>query len=229
LLAPLLAAAPLPRDRPVEVADMGCGKGYLTFALHDYCEHVARLSVRLCGVEQRAELVAFGNSLAHDTGRLKLSFIRGTIQEAVVPAPDVLIALHACDTATDDALARGLAAGAALLVTAPCCQRELRAQLRPAPVFAPALRHGIFQERHAEFATDALRALLLEWAGYDTKVCEFISTEHTAKNLLIAATRRATPEGAAARDQRAAALRAFAAFYGIRQHALARHLDFSLA
>lgn len=228
LLSHLAAAAPLPHDRPVEIADMGCGKGYLTFATHDYFEFTAHRSVRVCGVEQRPELVEQGNRLAHDTGRTKLSFVRGSIQEARLPGPDVLIALHACDTATDDALARGLAAGAALLVVAPCCQKEIRPQLHAAPVFAPALRHGIFQERHAEFATDALRALLLEWAGYDTKVFEFISTEHTAKNLMLAATRRARPDSDATRDQRARALRDFAAFYGIKTQALARHLDFPL-
>lgn len=237
LTAPLLAdparfraerESALPFNRPIEIADMGCGKGYLTFATHDYFEHVAHRSVRVCGVEQRPELVENGNRLAHDTGRPKLSFVRGAIHDTKIPPPDILIALHACDTATDDAIARGLAAGSALIVTAPCCQKELRPQLHAPPVLAPALRHGIFQERHAEFATDALRALLLEWAGYDTKVFEFISTEHTAKNLMIAATRRIQPDGVSTREQRALAVRDFAAFYGIRTHALARHLTFDL-
>lgn len=228
LLHHLVADATLPHDRPIEIADMGCGKGYLTFATHDYFDRVAKLSVRVCGVELRPELVEQCNRLAQETGREKLSFVRGTIQEATIPTPDVLIALHACDTATDDAIARGLAVGSALIVTAPCCQKELRPQIRPASVVAPALRHGIFQERHAEFATDALRALLLEWAGYETKVFEFISTEHTAKNLMIAATRRAQPEAPTKRDERAQAIRAFAEFYGVKTQALARHLDFAL-
>lgn len=228
LLSHLVADATLPHERPVEIADMGCGKGYLTFAIHDFFGHTAQRSVRVVGVEQRPDLVESCNRLAHESQRLKLSFVRGSIQEASLPAPDILIALHACDTATDDAIARGLAAGAALIVTAPCCQKELRPQLRPAPVLAPALRHGIFQERHAEFVTDALRALLLEWAGYDTKVFEFISTEHTAKNLMIAATKRATPPDAPARERTARAVRDLAAFYHIRTHALARHLEFAL-
>lgn len=229
LLSHLVDDALLPHERPAEVVDMGCGKGYLTFATHDYFEFTARRSVRVCGVEQRPGLVEQCNRLAHDTGRTKLSFVRGTIAEAAVPAPDILIALHACDTATDDAIARGLAAGSALIVTAPCCQKEVRAQLHPAShsPLAPALRHGIFQERHAEFATDALRALLLEWAGYQTKVFEFISTEHTAKNLMIAATRGAVAEDQRQRDKRARAIRDLAAFYGIKTHALARHLDFA--
>ncbi|MBI5425203.1 MAG: SAM-dependent methyltransferase [Opitutae bacterium] len=229
LLHHLVADATLPHDRPIEIADMGCGKGYLTFATHDYFDRVAKRSVRVCGVELRPELVEQCNTLAHDTDREKLSFVRGTIQEATLPAPDVLIALHACDTATDDAIARGLAAGSALIVTAPCCQKELRPQLRAAPVLAPALRHGIFQERHAEFATDALRALLLEWAGYDTKVFEFISTEHTAKNLMIAATKRTRADSADERAERAQAVRALAEFYGVKRQALAAHLDFALS
>lgn len=229
LLHHLSSDATLPHERPIEIADMGCGKGYLTFATHDYFDRVARRSVRVCGVEMRPELVEQCNKIAHETGREKLSFIRGTIQEAAIPNPDILIALHACDTATDDAIARGLAAGSALIVTAPCCQKELRPQLKPAPVLEPALRHGIFQERHAEFATDALRALLLEWAGYDTKVFEFISTEHTAKNLMIAGTKRSLADSPERRVSRAEAIRSFAAFYGIKTQALAAHLDFALS
>jgi len=224
VLSHLVESAQLADDRPVEITDMGCGKGYLTFATHDYFERVLQRSARVCGVEARPELVALCNQIAHDTGRPKLSFIGGTIQDANLPNPDVLIALHACDTATDDALARGIKTGAALIVVSPCCQKELRPQLTAAPVLAPALRHGIWQERHAEFVTDALRALLLEWAGYDTKVFEFISTEHTARNLMIAATKR---PGLARDDAAAAKVRELAAFYGIKTQALARQLGFT--
>lgn len=217
-----------PYSRPLEIADMGCGKGYLTFATHDYFNLVARRPAQVRGIEFRPELVDTCNHIARDTHRPHLRFEAGTIQDARLDRLDVLIALHACDTATDDALARGLAAGATLLVVAPCCQKELRPQLTAAPVLAPALRHGIFQERHAEFATDALRALLLEWAGYGTKVFEFISTEHTAKNLMIAATKRAAPDAPALREQNARAIRDLAAFYGIKTQALARHLSFQL-
>jgi len=225
ILSHLMTDVPLPEDRPAEVVDMGCGKGYLTFATHDYLDRVLKRSVRVCGVEVRPELVALGNRIARDTDRPKLSFIGGTIQDAELPALDVLIALHACDTATDDAIARGVKSGAALIVVAPCCQKEVRAQLHAAPVLAPALRHGIFQERHAEFATDALRALLLEWAGYDTKVFEFISSEHTGKNLMITATKR---RGMGRADGDAAKVRELAAFYGVKHQALAQQLQFSL-
>jgi SAM-dependent methyltransferase len=225
VLSHLVAAAPLPSHRPVEIADMGCGKGYLTFAAHDYFNRVVARPANVLGLEARSELVAATEQLARNTGCDRLHFQAGTIQSAALPSLDVLIALHACDTATDDALFKGVQAQAALLVVSPCCQKELRPQLTPAAVLAPALRHGIFQERHAEFATDALRALLLEWAGYDTKVFEFISTEHTARNLMIAATRRPGP----ARTEAAAArIREFAAFYGITTQALARHFGFRL-
>src|SRR6202041_2930849 len=125
------------------------------------------------GVEARADLVDFCSRTAAEQGFSgRLSFRVGSIADTDGGAADILIALHACDTATDDALAKGVAAGAALLVVAPCCQKEIRPQLTAPPVLAGALQHGIFQERQAEFATDALRALLLEWAGYRTKVFE---------------------------------------------------------
>lgn len=221
LLTHLVAEAGFAPDQPLAIADMGAGKGYLTFAA------AALLGPRatVLGVEARPELVDLCNRTAAAHGFApRLRFSAGTIAGAGIAACDVLIALHACDTATDDALARGLAAGARLLIVAPCCQKELRPQLTAPPVLADALRHGIFQERQAEFVTDALRAQLLEWAGYKTKVFEFISTEHTAKNLMIAGI-KAGPAGNAAL---AARVRDFAAFYGIRQQRLATHLQFPL-
>jgi len=222
LLSHLLEEANLPADRPLQVVDMGAGKGYLTFAVAALLD--GRAQVR--GIEARPELVALCNRIAADHGFApRLTFAAGQIADTPLPACDVLIALHACDTATDDALARGLAAGAQLLVVAPCCQKELRPQLTAPAVLADALRHGIFQERQAEFVTDALRAQLLEWAGYRTKVFEFISTEHTAKNLMIAALKAGAPGD----SDRAARVREFAGFYGIRNHALARHLGFAFS
>ena len=203
--------------------DMGSGKGYLTFALA--AVFGSRATIR--GIEVRQELVDLCNRVARESSLASsLSFAAGTIADASVEACDVLIALHACDTATDDALARGIAAGAKLLVVAPCCQKELRRQLAAPPVLADALRHGIFQERQAEFVTDALRAQLLEWAGYRTKVFEFISTEHTAKNLMIAAIKEIpSPER---RDALAQRTRDFARFYGVERQQLAQALGFPL-
>jgi len=210
---------------PLRVVDMGSGKGYLTFT-------VAALlgsGAQVIGIEARPELVELCQRAAARHGLAPgLAFAAGTISNTPLEGGcDVLIALHACDTATDDALARGLAAGARLLIVAPCCQKELRPQLTAPAVLTGALRHGIFQERQAEFATDALRAMLLEWAGFRTKVFEFISTDHTAKNLMIVATR--SPALPAHRSDLARAIREFSAFFGIKTHALARHLSFTLA
>jgi SAM-dependent methyltransferase len=224
LLAHLLTDAGLlgaePPATPLQVTDMGCGKGYLTFAVAGLLAGRAQVT----GVELRPELVERCNAVAARCGMGHLKFLPGTIQAADLGKPDIVIALHACDTATDDALARGIAAEARVLLVSPCCQKELRPQLQAPAVLGGALRHGIFQERQSEFVTDALRAELLEWAGYRTRVFEFISTEHTAKNLMIAAVRTRPPGDEAA----AARIRALAAFYGIRQHALARHLGFEL-
>lgn len=211
---------------PVRLTDMGAGKGYLTFALAELLGERARLT----GIERRPELVALGNETARACGfGDRLRFVAGDIPTARATEPesiDAVIALHACDTATDDALASGLDAGARLLVVSPCCQKEIRPQLVAPPVLADALRHGIFQERQAEFVTDALRALLLEAVGCRTRVCEFISDEHTAKNLLIAGVRPAGP--LLVRPEVAARARAFAAFYGVREHRLARRLGIEL-
>ena len=215
---------------PIQVADMGSGKGYLTFAVATLLGAGATVT----GREVRPELVDLCNRVARENSLPNLTFSSGVIPAPKIADPeskienpiDVLIALHACDTATDDALAHGIVTGARLLIVSPCCQKEVRPQLVPPPVLAAALRHGIFQERQAEFVTDALRALLLEWAGYKTKVFEFISTEHTAKNLLIVAQRvrvAATPD-----DPAAQRLRDFARFYGVRHQRLATHFGFAL-
>ena len=225
LLAPLIDEA-FPDARkegspPLQLVDAGCGKGYLTFALAEVLGEHARIT----GIELRPALVELCNRVARECGLGgRLGFVAGGIKDVPSAGCDGLIALHACDTATDDALALGIRAGARLLVVAPCCQKELRPQLTPAAVLAPALRHGIFAERHAEFATDALRVLLLEWAGYRARAFEFVSGEHTAKNLMIAAVKTRAPGEA----ERARAARELAAFYGVKHHALAQHLGLDL-
>lgn len=221
ILGHLLGEAPLPKDRRLRVFDMGCGKGYLTFAASELLGERAQVQ----GVEARADLVDFCNRTAADLGfAQRLSFRQGSIAATPLDAVDILIALHACDTATDDALAKGIAAHAALIVVAPCCQKEVRPQFASPPVLSDALRHGIFEERQAEFVTDALRAQLLEWSGYRTRVIEFISTEHTAKNVMITAV-RGGPKGD---PSLAARIREFATFYGIGRQTLAAHLGFEL-
>jgi hypothetical protein len=225
VLQPLLVAAQLDPAAPLHLVDMGCGKAYLTFAAYEHLCRTRSGPVTATGVEVRPDLVSQGRSAAGRCGFDRLKFEAGDIASSPLGSASVVMALHACDTATDEALAKGVRAGAALLLVSPCCHREVRPQLSvPEPLAGP-LRHGIFRERHAEFATDALRALLLEWAGYETRVFEFISTEHTGKNLMIAAVRRKSPVDTGAR---ARAVAEFARFHGIVRQRLAERLGFDL-
>lgn len=212
----LLDGVPSPGLR---VVDLGCGRGTLTFATWQYLRDRGWRDAEVVGIELRPALAAKAEGAARSLGAAGLSFRAGSIAETDLGRPDVVVALHACDTATDDALARGIEAGARLLLAAPCCHKEVRPQLAAPAALGPVLRHGILRTREAEIATDALRAALLEVAGYDARVFEFVSTEHTDKNLMIAAVRRPAPvEGALDRA------RALAAFYGIGHQRLADRL-----
>ncbi len=204
------------------IVDMGAGKGYLTFAVWHLFRRVLGLEAQVVGVEARAELVAEANRVATAVGAAGLGFVAGDIAGAAIDRADVLIALHACDTATDDAIRRGVALGARLVIVAPCCHRELRPQLgRPVPL-AGALCHGLLQERLAEWGTDALRAAVLEWAGYETRVIEFVGSEHTPKNLMIAGVRKHAPFSSPQARARAIELKRF---LGVERQALDPLLD----
>ena len=196
---------------------MGCGKGYLTFGAWHLLRRRWRVPSKVVGVETRPELVRTISQLARKIDAPGLEFIAGNIASVELPRVDALIALHACNTATDDAICRGIEFGAKLIVVAPCCHQEIRPQLgKPAPL-AAVLEHGIMAERMAEWATDGLRALFLEWAGYRTKIIEFIGSEHTPKNLMLAAIREREPFTNAAARERIIELKKF---FGIEHHAL---------
>ena len=167
------------------IVDMGSGKGYLTFALYDYLTNSLGLNVRITGVEYRDELVVDCNLIAKKARFENLKFVQGSIADVKLDIFDVLIALHACDTATDDALYRGIKAGAELIICAPCCHKQVRRQMNAQGDLQLILKHGILEERQAELLTDGIRAAILESEGYKTKVFEFISTEHTLKNVMI--------------------------------------------
>jgi SAM-dependent methyltransferase len=175
----------LPKRDKLVVADMGSGKGYLTFALYDYLQRKYTAGIEMLGVEYRQELVDVCNAIAGKAEFYHLKFMQGTIEEADLPELDILIALHACDTATDDAIHRGIKSNASLIVCAPCCQKQIRKEMKPNEEFSAFLKHGILMERQAELITDGLRAMIMEAHGYKTKVFEFISSEHTAKNVMI--------------------------------------------
>jgi hypothetical protein len=221
-VAQLHSSSPAASGREPSVVDMGSGKGYLTFAVYDYLKNSLGLAPTVVGVEARADLVELCNRIAREAGFDGLSFRQGLIDDYDIGATDVLIALHACDTATDDAIHKGVRAGASVIITAPCCHKEVRPQIKAPAALAGVLRHGILLEREAESVTDSLRALLLEHAGYSVKVFEFISTEHTRKNTMIAAVRR---EGGAARSASALdEVRALKEFYRIGEQRLERLL-----
>lgn len=213
---------------PIEVLDFGSGKGYLTFATHDHLRHTLGLDVKVSGVDLKADMIALCNRAAAQVGAEGLVFELGDVASRAPQRADVMIALHACDTATDHAIHAGLRAGAAIIMCSPCCHKELRPQLLSPHPLRPILKHGVHLGQQAEMLTDGLRALLLEACGYDTQVFEFISPEQTSKNKMILAVKRETaggragPEAAATIWQQVAELKAF---YGIQAQCLERLLQ----
>jgi SAM-dependent methyltransferase len=182
--------------RELAILDCGCGSSYLTLAAHHYLNDVLKVPARLLGVDVNDEAIRKSTARAETLGAGTLAFACGKIGAIDAPA-DIVLALHACDTATDDALAQAVRSDAKLILCAPCCHRHLNGQLRPdgpAGVLRPVLRHGILRERTADLVTDAFRALALRVMGYKTEVVEFVSPDHTARNLLIRAV-RGTPVG----------------------------------
>lgn len=207
----------------VRVADMGSGKGYLTFALYDYLKNVLKLAPEVTGIEFREDLVTLCNQIAQNAGFEGLSFREGTIDQFDAAGTNILIALHACDTATDDAIFKGIEAGSDLIVVAPCCHKQIRRQIEQHKTendVSFLTRHGIFLERQSEMVTDGIRALVLEYFGYKTKVFEFISDAHTPKNVLIVGTKGKKTE----KSQAAALEKIWEAkrFFGIEYHHLER-------
>jgi SAM-dependent methyltransferase len=190
LLAPALRS--LPAERMLRVVDMGSGKGYLTFAVYAFLKQ-AGYHAEVVGIERRRALVELGNRVAAECEFAELRFEIGEISDIKLQGVDVVVALHACDTATDDALHRGIAAKAQLIFLTPCCHKEVRPQLAPPADLAPLFRHGIQAERMAESITDALRCMYLEACGYSTTIQEFTDLEHTQKNLLISAVKNPHP------------------------------------
>ena len=176
---------PMKFDGTVHIADMGAGKGYLTFALHELLTQRMNLDVDIKGVEIRPDLVVKINDIIKTSGLKGLEFLESSIDNYHPEKLDVLIALHACNTATDDAIAKGIRAGAELIVCAPCCHKQIRQEMERSGVTDAITRHGIFMERQAVMITDTIRALMMEYYGYKTQVMEFIEMEHTPKNVLL--------------------------------------------
>lgn len=184
----------LPADRTIQVVDFGSGKSYLTFALHHLLTRIRGRAAHIVGVDRKADVIRDCSRIAAELGCHELTFQCGDIAEfGSVGQVDLMVCLHACDTATDAALAQAVRWQTPVILAVPCCQHELATQFKPDPALAAIDAHGILKERFAAIATDALRANLLELCGYQTQVVEFIDLEHTAKNLLIRAIRRDQP------------------------------------
>ncbi len=204
----LLSELPISETRPLRIADFGCGKSYLTFAVHYFLTSVKKIPTDIVGLDLKDDVIAFCAETAAQLGCTSLHFAAGSIADYPLPfLPDFVITLHACDTATDEALSYAVKAGCRAMLCVPCCQHELNAQLDAASgmggssseraaarcSFLPLLKHGLIKERFAALLTDALRAEYLEAAGYAVQLLEFVDAEHTPKNILIRALRQAHP------------------------------------
>jgi hypothetical protein len=216
LLEPHLAVVANSRKQ-IRVTDMGAGKGYLTFALYDYLQNRGKNPV-IQGIEQRRELVDQCNAIADKVRFTNLSFSEGVIMTSVIHDQDVLIALHACDTATDEAIFKGITANVPLIVVAPCCHKQVRNSMKAAESFSLLTRHGILLERQAELLTDAIRSRVLEIYGYKTLMTEFVDPEHTPKNIMIIGRKTGKRNGS--REAMIQKLREFITQFGIQDHHL---------
>ncbi|RAP75317.1 class I SAM-dependent methyltransferase [Paenibacillus montanisoli] len=189
----------LPTDREITIVDFGCGKSYLTFALYHLLAVKQRRQISVVGLDLKADVIAFCSELARKLGYDKLKFQVGDIAQYKDQSQvDMVVTLHACDTATDAALVKAVEWGASVILSVPCCQHELFRQIRN-EAMSPLLSHGLLKERFSALATDAIRAQLLEVIGYRTQLLEFIDPEHTPKNMLIRAIRMAGGTAEAAR------------------------------
>jgi SAM-dependent methyltransferase len=194
---------------PLNILDCGCGSSYLTFAMYHYLNNLRGIPAELTGIDVNAKLIDKSNAHSQELGLGDACFYTSSIADYVPEAaPDIVIALHACDTATDDALALGIRQGAGLILAAPCCHHHMHQQLQTVEPFQPVLRHGILKQRMADILTDTFRALILRIMGYKTDVIQFVASEHTDRNLMIRAVRRTNP-GASEFVQEYVALKAF--------------------
>lgn len=199
---------------PIKIMDMGSGLGYLSFALFDYLVRQKGRHVEMEGIELRQPLVDKCNKIAHQLQFKGLKFTQGDINQLEDQRMDILIALHACDIATDMAIAAGIKAKAQLIVLAPCCHKQVRKSMAGTDAFQSIIKHGILLERQAEILTDSIRSLILEGYGYQSRVFEFINQEHTSKNLMI------TAEKSKPRTEALEEVQALKKSFGIQEHYL---------
>ena len=175
----------LDKNREVTILDFGCGKSYLTFAMYYYLHEMKQYDVRIIGLDLKTDVIRHCNELSEKYGYEKLKFLEGNIADYTgVDEVDMVVTLHACDTATDFALDKAVGWNAKVILSVPCCQHELNGQMK-SDLLAPVFKYGLIKERMAALLTDAMRAEYLESMGYDAQILEFIDMEHTPKNILI--------------------------------------------
>ena len=180
----------LPKERTIHIIDFGCGKSYLTFALYYYLHELKQLDVMITGLDLKTDVINKCNQLAERYGYDQLQFFQGDISTFQgAECVDMVVTLHACDTATDFAIKKAVDWGARVIFTVPCCQHEVNKQIEN-ELLSPVFQYGLLKERISALLTDGIRANLLEEAGYETQVLEFISMEHTPKNILIRTVKR---------------------------------------
>ncbi|HET6788412.1 MAG TPA: SAM-dependent methyltransferase, partial [Aquabacterium sp.] len=217
VFAAALERSPLAQQEQIHVVDFGSGKGYLTFAIHDWLRHTLQRDARVTGVELRDDLVKLCQRVIDKLHLEGMDYEQGDVRDYHPAKLNVMIALHACDIATDYAIHLGIRAGADIIMCSPCCHKQIRPQLLSPHPLRPILQHGIHLGQEAEMLTDGLRALLLDAAGYDTQVFEFISLEHTNTNKMILAVKRAKAVSPAPVLKQIEEIKAF---YGIKEQCL---------
>jgi len=177
----------LPYGRAVKIVDFGCGKGYLTFALYHYLVNIKSLNAEITGVDLKSEVISECRATAQKIDFNKLMFVCGDIKDIEEPNEiDMVISLHACDTATDEAIIKAIDWKSKIIIAAPCCQHELFGQINN-DLFEPVIKHGVLKDKLSAILTDSFRGLALEAVGYDVSILEFTPPEHTAKNVMIRA------------------------------------------
>lgn len=232
-------------DGKIRIADMGAGKGYLTFALYEYLTQRCHYDIAMEGVEIRPDLVVKINEIIKESNMKDFRFVESSIEafgcqsvpELVEGTTclgastcsatsetqlDILIALHACNTATDDAIIKGIESGAKLIICAPCCHKQIRREMEKSGIVNPITQHGIFMERQAVMITDTIRALIMEYFGYKTQIMEFIEMEHTPKNILLVGRKSEAPVD---RELVLKQIEDLKSQYGIERHYLERIFD----
>ena len=207
----------LPKDKTLKIIDFGCGKAYLTFALYHYLKVMKERNVEIIGLDLKEDVIDFCSGVAKDLGYDELQFRKGDIADYRDDHADMVVTLHACDTATDYALINAVSWNTKVILSVPCCQHELFKQIKN-DLHYPILKHGILKDRFTEYLTDGLRSLKLESAGYDVAMIEFTSLEHTARNIMIKAV-KTNAAGAYAKKKREAARQQYQAlcdFYQVK-------------